>query len=172
LYTYDGVACGECNPGETRCSDDGLGVESCNADALWDPATPCEIGKCDSVDTVCKTECVPDAVYCGSTHYGTICDAEGSLSYETCADDELCRFSASGSALGPKYLGCVECVGPDAGGNLEFGRADSMCQDTTHLTTCGRDNQWQTPVACPTGTICRATAVYDGSTLAGCVANP
>ena len=92
-----------CEPGERRCTEDGLAWEACEADGTaWGEATDCEEGS-HCVQGIClEQQCEPGDVVCDETSILT-CDEDGlGWTREDCPDDELC-FAGQ----------CVECVNAD-----------------------------------------------------------
>ena len=183
--------CGEgCIPNSRRCdpdSGDGKGVQTCSAANEWGTAADCTTGICDNVgseDAVCVMDCVPGTLRCAgaaklssdSVKTGTAatqtCQADGSWADSVdCEGATTCRSSASGA-----FLGCIECIGPDAPGGNEDNEADSYCPDVNSVRSCGADNTWLDAVTCPTDTVCEGEPAQvctsctgpDGVTIDAC----
>jgi hypothetical protein len=118
----EGVCTGECKPGEKRCA--GADLEECAA-GHWNRVTTCA-NAC--VDRGCAGECRPGAQRCrAAPNELEVCSAEGRWVASLCPGGGACSADA-----------CVTCL---AGATL--------CASPTALKTCGANNEWGPPSACP-----------------------
>jgi len=168
----DNIVCG-CKEGDTRCS--GVQVQTCDASGNWGTGADCSYGSCENVDLgsqssgVCLGQCTPGSFQCNGGGEQRVCNDKGLWdSYTPCNKGTACRKTNNAISLG-----CVECVGPNLGGNYSFGAADVGC-DKANTVTCGADNTWGTPdPACPVKLSCSATTFGSGeetSSVASCKA--
>jgi hypothetical protein len=143
FYGADGstsYVCGECSPGSSYCSGDSVFI--CNDEGELEE-TACSYGTCvqSGAFAHCEAQCLEGSV---------LCDSDGATTYQECVDGllvaaacdtgETCRLNYSG-----QHLGCVQCVGADAGGNNQYGIADAYCNTTGQVVACGDDNEYGAP---------------------------
>jgi hypothetical protein len=165
-YTYAGdsedivtdVVCGgECQPDYRQCSEDGTGIETCQADSTWGAAVDCDVGSCINEhsngwfwDAECVFQCVPGTYRQGLTHY-----QEDAMEYyytvEQCGEDGLwgeavrCPGTVNEVFIGPNWgldqVGCFECYGPALAFYYDE-PVESMCAEDGTVLWCGDDNMW------------------------------
>jgi len=163
-----GVLCGaECAPGEFECTGD-VEYRICGDDGQWGEEESCETGLCEDngVKLSCEMECIPGTLLCSSGDgSASVIECENTGRWGdpvACDGGETCRIDGNGVTLG-----CVECVGPDTGGNQGWGLADSRC-DTLQIQTCNASNQWAAATDCPGDNVC-TSSTSGASSLAWCV---
>jgi hypothetical protein len=154
-------------------------IQTCDATGQWGAAAPCMVGRCQDEpvvgDAFCIADCLPGAKVCvggpaavpagepiGGTAAEATCSAQGLITAPiACGGGTRCRKSAAGIALG-----CVQCVGSVPN---EAGLTDTRCRSagggagSTHVETCGSNNQWPTTrSACPPGSVCTPATYSPG----------
>jgi hypothetical protein len=159
---------GACDPGTSRCADDGSGVEDCNDSGIWEAGQQCLLGACTpkGPQAECQAECSADQFQCSEDGASAqrSCNAQSLWDPATdCAAGSSCRMS------GVQSLGCVACVGPKNSQGNAYGVSDSKCE-ANGVSQCGDDNSWQAPIACAAGQTC--VELHQGaSTVAYCQSN-
>jgi len=163
-----------CTPGTHKCTSTTT-VQTCSPAGQWGADATCAIGTCklSGSDYACVADCIPNQTLCvgspkagvgqyaGTDSYGN-CTADGKAPTTTtlCDGAKACRTNGNGI-----YVGCVECLGPNHGGN-PLGVADSRCTDqtgatgyTTSTEYCQANDTWPAlPVDCPQNTSCQTVA--------------
>lgn len=146
----------ECGAGDTRCSDDGQGVERCGPSALddclhWGSPVPCdareacEDGRCAAI---CADECAIGDRRCTPDGFETCgdFDADPCLEYGGGANCGLGEACEDGVCTGV----CEdECRQPN----------ETQCVDEGAAQVCGNFDadeclEWGAPQPCPAGTAC------------------
>lgn len=146
----------ECAIGQTRCSDDGRGVERCGPSALddclhWGSPSPCgareacEGGACVAI---CADECDVGDRRCNADGFETCgdFDADPCLEYgggASCGLGEACEDGVCNGVCDD------ECGQPD----------ETQCVDPSAAQVCGNFDgdpclEWSAPQPCPPGTEC------------------
>jgi hypothetical protein len=144
------VKCGgDCESGTSRCSADGLGVESCSQAEKWESLPVCALGRClqAGAQAQCQTECKPGEHACAfdGDARELRCDEHGLWGEpSTCAAGASCRVGSLGA------LGCLECVGPTLPGGNVWGVVDSRC-GAGGPVACGADNLYGAVEPCAAG---------------------
>lgn len=147
------VACGgPCEPGTSRCSPDGAGVEACSEEGEWEAQGPCALGRCvrSGAQAQCQTECRPGERLCAFDGAASemICTESGLWGEpEPCQAGAGCRLGTAGAA------GCLPCVGGEVQGGNVWGVVDRRCEGDA-VSSCGLDNEFQAAEPCSAGQSC------------------
>lgn len=156
---------GDCDAGTSRCAADAASIEVCSEAGQWEAGQVCLLGRCKPAgpQAQCQTECSADSFQCAfdGASGARACDEQLLWQDENACDaDTTCRTSGGSS------LGCLQCVGPGHAAGNAFGLSDSRCADAG-VESCGEDDLWGDPVACPDGEVC-VELTQGASTVAHC----
>lgn len=147
-YDYEDVAgarkavCGECVPGTSEC--DGNTLITCSSTGKLTQQV-CSNGYCmeGGAFAYCEADCLEGTKICGgdgdTAYYECV---NGKYVEKSCGAGTSCRVSAQG-----KHFACVECLGPNTGGN-SYGVVDSYCSADGNLVRCGNNNRYGSPTTC------------------------
>ena len=98
----DVIDAGPCKPGETRCSDTGLGVETCDANGAWGAPVACTKQTC--VAGACAGVCAPGETRCTGANLQS-CDATGNFSTSQACPVACCNAACVDTGSDPNNCG-------------------------------------------------------------------